>query len=132
MADGYTWALVGLSLTCTAASTAFLFAGYLHEANEAAAGAASTPGAQFGCVGGAGAPLAPQWRSQRLFLRIGLSAPLLAALSAVALLAPGSALECELVQSLYEGYTLYLFFALLLLHFGGEVSHSVRRAGLSS
>jgi hypothetical protein len=112
MADGYTWALVGLSLTCTAASTAFLFAGYLHEANEAAAGAA--------------------WRSQRLFLRIGLSAPLLAALSAVALLAPGSALECELVQSLYEGYTLYLFFALLLLHLGGEVSRSVRRAGLSS
>lgn len=121
MTDGYTWALVGLSLASTAAITAFLFTGHLRGANATAAGASQS------ASGGAAPGGAVAWRSQRLFLRIGLAAPLLALLSAVALLVPGSALECELVQSVYEGYTLYLFFALLLLHLGGEVSHRVHK-----
>jgi hypothetical protein len=105
MTDSFMWALVGLSFACTTIITAIIFFGHIRGAIVTASTAGS----------------ASAWRSQRLFLRIGLSAPLLALISAVALLVKGSTLECELVQSLYEGYTLYVFFALLLLHFGGEV-----------
>ena len=112
MADSWAAALVGFSLASTAAVTAALFVGHLRSvmALDAADAPPSSPGVGLS-----------DWASQRLFLRIGLAAPLLAALCAVALLVPGSAIECELVLSLYEGYTLYLFYAMLLLHLGGEV-----------
>jgi len=107
MASSYTWALVGLSFGCTMIITSLLFFGHIRGAIVSTSTTGSTSA----------------WRSQRLFLRVGLAAPLLALVSAVALLVQGSTLECELVQSLYEGYTLYVFFALLLLHFGGEVPY---------
>ena len=60
-----------------------------------------------------------QWPVQRLHIRIIFAAPLLAALCSIALLVPAAMMPIDLVLALHEGYMLYLFFALIILHIGG-------------
>jgi len=60
------------------------------------------------------------WPVQRVHLRVILAAPLLAVLASVALLIPRLSVAADVVLAAYEGYCLFLFLGLLVLHLGGQ------------
>lgn len=60
------------------------------------------------------------WTVDRIHLRLLLAAPLLSILCGVALLIMQVELICECFLSVFEGYALYMFFCLMVLHVGSK------------
>ena len=66
-----------------------------------------------------GRDLFQSWPISRIHLRVALAAPLLACFATLAYHEPRTNLFCEACLSAYEGYIIYVFWCLLVLHLGG-------------